>query len=128
MYHEFKWYMIAHFPFLDLVYECTTDGLNEDQDIDGHTYTMMWICQTPAWADSEVAEDEDNGGENDREDLEGDVYSKCQSRVFVVEAGNEDGDWYNAEEGDGSNHSMSCNYRMVLLQCAEAVAHTCTLN
>lgn len=108
--------MIAHLPLLDLMYKCTTNGLNKDQDVYSNTNAMMWVCQTSAWTYSKVAKDEDDSGENDSEDLERNVYSKGQSWVLVVEAGNEDGGWYNAEEGDGSDDSMSGDYRLVLFQ------------
>lgn len=87
----------------------------------------MRVSQTPFRSNRKVAEDEDDGGEDDGESLEGNVYSEGEVGVSVVEAGCQDGGGNDCEECYGSDDSMGGNERVIFRKGTKSVAHACRL-
>lgn len=109
----------------DFANETATKSLNQNHDVDGDTDAMVWICEVSGRADSDETENEDDGAETDSDDLKVCMISDGVSRLAGVEAGNEDGNWDDEEEGDGGYHSVAENETVVLGQGREAIAHAC---
>lgn len=86
---------------------------------------MMGVRQAPLRTDGEVAEDEDDGGQEDGEDLEVGVVSDGIARAFGVEAGVEDGYGDDEEEDDDGYYAVGLDKCVVLCEGRETIAHAC---
>lgn len=102
-----------------------TKSLNKNHDVDGDADAMVWVCEVSGRTDSDETENEDDSAETDSEDLKVCMISDGVSRLAGVEAGNEDGNWDDKEEGDGSYHSVAENETVIFGQGREAIAHAC---
>lgn len=75
---------------------------------------MVWVRQAPLRADGEPAEDKDDGGKENGEDLEVGVVSDGIARAFGVKAGVEDGYGDEKEEDDDAYYAVGLNECVVL--------------
>lgn len=86
---------------------------------------MVGVRQAPLRADGEPAEDEDDGGQEDGEDLEVGVVSDGIARAFCVKAGVEDGYGDDEEEDDDAYYAVGLNECVILCEGRETIAHAC---
>lgn len=84
---------------------------------------MVWVCQAPLWADGEPAEDEDDGGQEDGEDLEVGMVSDGIARAFGVEAGVEDRYGNDEEENNDAYYAVGFDECVVLRESRETISH-----
>jgi hypothetical protein len=97
---------------LALVVPPSSYRLHHYQRIDSNPDPMMWIRETPFRTDCFPAEDQNHGGESDGQNLEVDVHSCCHWAAGVFH--DQDCDWDDEEEGDGSDDAMAFDYLVVL--------------
>lgn len=90
-----------------MLHKPTAHRLKDQQDIDGHTDPVVWICQVAARSDRKEAEHEDNCCEKKGENLQIGVVSDSEAWPLVVESCNHDAYRNEEEVGESCEHAMA---------------------
>lgn len=96
--------------------DAASNGLGENQDVDGYANAMVRIRQVTGRTDGEESEDEYDGGKTDGKNLDVCVYAAASSTVRM-EPHIHDGNWYKEQEGYSGQDAMSSDKAVVLGDC-----------
>lgn len=86
-----------------------TKNLGQNQDINCQSNSMMRVAQTSIGAHSEPTQGKHHRGQENRQDLQPDMESRCSSGIAIIKSYYEDCSGHNQEKGNGSNHGMTSN-------------------
>ena len=110
---------------LPSMYPRATDCLAEDEHVDGEADAMMWVGQVSIGADGDEAEDDDDRGQGEGDDVQPDVQPDSPIGSAIVESGEQYSRRNDDQEGDGGDYTVAADQGMILGEPCEPVPHAC---
>jgi len=105
------------------MYNCSPYRLYYNQDQNGNTDSMMWICQSSRRSDGSNPERSDDDCQNDGCSLQTDVQAERQAGIAIIECGYQNCCRDDGQEGECRQDAMSDDEASVLRVTRETIAH-----
>ena len=126
--HQLHRQAAPRLPLLPTMDKPSTNGLHQDQDIDGQPDAVVGVRETAPRADGKPSQHEYDCRQQHCKNLQPYVQPQRPARSSSVEARREDGSRYDDEEDKCAENSVCAHNGVILCQSGESISHSCLIS